>query len=857
MRCIVLIGLLAILLFLVAGCGDRYSTPSPSATQEPTNTSTSTPAIGGANASQSLSDDIELAGETTWTLESLDGQPVLETSVITLRIGDNWIDGIDGCNSYGGRSEERTPVAGAEGVFSIPPFGVTEMLCPEPEGVMDQADAYMEALVQGERFRITDDRLEILDGGGARRLIFVRRAPLPGSPIDLKGTAWRLLIEGDAMDGVRVPTLSFLDDRLVTGATACRSYVATGQASEGALRFPGKRMLGSSQSWQSCVEQERTLEGEFTDFLTWAREYSVDEEGGASRLRIWSIRGKTLTFEPLPQAEDISDTDWSLTAFVELMLDSGMWHHRTAEVIQGTKITIDFDDHSISGFTGCNSYRGPAMFESGSVTVDRQSFYSTTKLCEVPEGLTEQEKRYLSLVQRATRYGISGDSLFMQTDDDVLLLFQAEEMAETPVPAAAPEATPTAIPTPASEPSPGTLSARDVLDSMTAAMSALDSGYIEIEVTTKLSAGDGSQQTVTMEIVGDFQAPDRSRVNMSIDTDDDSAEFEIITIEDKTYLKLPDFDRWAISTGSITPYGDLFSFGAFSTDFDAGVVASFNSPIREVFVGESVHYVRGPVSGYALADLLGMVEDTDGEDVAEFGEGVVEFRIGVDDFLVRKMVIEAELPDEEGTLSMQVNMTLSDFGKPVDIQVPDPETGADQPGDQTGATTEVLENGWIRVDLAQQGFGFAISVPPLWELDTTKDEWGNLRSGLWLQGKDTSGPDSEGLRLHFVLQIDLLFSAYADLEEYTDIYIANTAFFADIDELDIESEKVSLPAGDAFVQSFSNISPTRGIRLSHAQYILAYGEDAFIITFTSPSEIFDEVRQVLEQIAETIELYDP
>ncbi len=855
MRCIVLIGLIAILIFLVAGCDDRYSTPSPRATQEATDTSTSTPAIGGTNASQSPSDDIELAGETTWTLESLDGQPVLETSVITLKIGDNWIDGIDGCNSYSGRSEERTPVTGSDGVFSIPPFGVTEMLCPEPEGVMDQADAYMAALVQGKRFRITDDRLEILDGGGARRLTFVRRAPLPGSPIDLKGTAWRLLIEGGAMDGVRAPTLVFLDDRLVTGATACRSYVATHQASEGALRLPGKRMLGSSQSWQSCVEQERTLEVEFTDFLTWAREYSVDEEGGASRLRIWSIKGKTLTFEPLPQAEDISDTDWSLTAFVELMLDSGMWHHRTAEVIQGIKITIEFDDHGISGFMGCNSYGGPAMFENGSVTVDRQSFYSTTKLCEVPEGLTEQEKRYLSLVQRATRYGIYGDSLFMQTDDDVFLLFQAEEMAETPVPAAAPDAHQPAIPTPASESSPGTLSAREVLDSTTAAMSALDSGYVEIEATTKLSAGDGSQQTVTMEIVGDFQAPDRSRVNISIGADDNSTEFEIITIEDTTYLNLPDLDRWAISTGSITPYSDLFSFGAFSTDFDAEVVASFDSPIREVFAGESVHTLRGPVSGYALADLLGIVEDTDDEDVAEFGEGVVEFRIGVDDFLVRKMVIEAELPDpdEEGTLSVQIIMTLSDFGKPVDIQAPDPE--ADD--EQTGATTEVLENGWTRVDLTQQGFGFAISVPPSWELDTTKDEGFNPRSTRWLSGKDTAGPDFEGVHAQFQLQIDVLFYGYADLEEYTEIYIANTAFFADIDESDIESEKVSLPAGDAFVQRLSNISLTRGIRLSHAQYILAHGENAFIITFTSPSEIFDEVSPVFEQIAETIELYDP
>ncbi|MCY4114598.1 MAG: META domain-containing protein [Chloroflexi bacterium] len=395
MRSTVPIGPLIILLFLVAACG------------------------GG-------DPDPDLAGEGTWVLESLDGRPVIEESTITLRIGDNSINGIDGCNSYGGRSEEGTLVAGTDGVLSIPPFGATEMLCQEPEGVMAQADAYVAALLQGERFRIADDRLEILDSGGATRLIFVKRAPLPGSPIDLKGTAWRLLMEGDAMDGVGAPTLAFLDHRLVTGATACRSFAATYGTSEGALRFRGTGMLGSSQSWQSCAKNERILEGEFTDSLTWAREYSIDQEGGSSRLTIWSIRGNTLTFEPLPQAvEDITDTDWSLTAFVELRLDSGMWHHRTTEVAQGTEVTIEFDGHGISGFMGCNSYGGSAKVEDGTVTVDRQSFFSTAKLCEEPDGLIGQEKRHFSLVQQATRYGIYGDGLFMQTDDDVFLLFQS------------------------------------------------------------------------------------------------------------------------------------------------------------------------------------------------------------------------------------------------------------------------------------------------------------------------------------------------------------------------------------------------------------------------------------------------
>ena len=71
MRCIVLIGPLAILLFLVAACVEMDSTSTPSATQESTGTSAATPAIDGPDVSRSPSLDIELAGDGTWVLDLL------------------------------------------------------------------------------------------------------------------------------------------------------------------------------------------------------------------------------------------------------------------------------------------------------------------------------------------------------------------------------------------------------------------------------------------------------------------------------------------------------------------------------------------------------------------------------------------------------------------------------------------------------------------------------------------------------------------------------------------------------------------------------------------------------------------
>ena len=89
--------------------------------------------------------------------------------------------GFDGCNHYDGRSKDGAPIADADGRLSVQDGFRTEEYCSEPQGIMDQADTYISALGQGERFRIVDDRLEILDSGGVTRLVFVKQEPPAGA----------------------------------------------------------------------------------------------------------------------------------------------------------------------------------------------------------------------------------------------------------------------------------------------------------------------------------------------------------------------------------------------------------------------------------------------------------------------------------------------------------------------------------------------------------------------------------------------------------------------------------------------------------------------------------------------------
>lgn len=115
-----------------------------------------------------------------WVLVSLNGQAPLNGVRTTLHFEtsedaqpgtllDATIGGNTGCNNYGG--EIRTA---ADGVFDVPEIESNEEGCNEPEGVMEQEQAFLEALRTAVGYRLDGDRLELLDGDQETTLIFER-----------------------------------------------------------------------------------------------------------------------------------------------------------------------------------------------------------------------------------------------------------------------------------------------------------------------------------------------------------------------------------------------------------------------------------------------------------------------------------------------------------------------------------------------------------------------------------------------------------------------------------------------------------------------------------------------------------
>ena len=366
----------------------------------------------------------EIPNGIKWVLETVDGSPLLDDTFASLTVRGDWYGGFDGCNSFGGRTEDGTPIARADGTFTAPAGASTAMLCEQPAGLMEQTSSYVRALWRGETYRLGGDQLEILDGTGATRLVLVRQEPLLGRPVDLVGTAWQLVAEDDEDRDARAPTLAFLTEHIVAGVTACRGYVAEYKLSDGRIRFPSLGMTGSAES---CAVELLLIEGDYTDHFTWADEYTVEESVGESLLRIRARRGETFLYESLsPVADDIFDSRWTLTTFVEPhKTESGdVFYSRSTDVIPKTEVTIEFSEEGVSGSAGCNSYGAPLKIEGSTIAIGAATV--TRAWCDDPERLMDQERRFLDIMSRVSGFRIYGDRRAFLTEDGDALLFRTE-----------------------------------------------------------------------------------------------------------------------------------------------------------------------------------------------------------------------------------------------------------------------------------------------------------------------------------------------------------------------------------------------------------------------------------------------
>jgi heat shock protein HslJ len=157
---------------------------------------------------------------TSWVLERLHGQPVIQGRQLTLNFEKNKINGSTGCNSYSGSYTGNN-----DGAWYIEDISATEMAC-SPNQVMVQERQFLDALKTATAYEIINEKLTLKNTEDQALAVFT--APDQG----LQGTSW-LVIEYDSGANLTniIPgstlTATFGADSRVNGDSGCNRYFAT------------------------------------------------------------------------------------------------------------------------------------------------------------------------------------------------------------------------------------------------------------------------------------------------------------------------------------------------------------------------------------------------------------------------------------------------------------------------------------------------------------------------------------------------------------------------------------------------------------------------------------------------------
>ena len=216
--------------------------------------------------------------------------------------------------------------------------------------------------------------------------------------LPLNGTAWVLdSLGGEAPLPGHAATLRFEGSR-ATGTDGCNRYMAGWQATESRLAFTS----GPAATMMACEPAVMQRADAFRAALTAANGYRRE----ADRLLLLGEDGRELaTF--VAQPSTLAGTAWRVTGY-----NNGK--QAVVSVLADTALTIAFDaDGRASGSAGCNNFTGSYIQDGDKVTFGPAA--STRRMCARPEGIMEQEARFLKALETVSTARLEGDSLELRT----------------------------------------------------------------------------------------------------------------------------------------------------------------------------------------------------------------------------------------------------------------------------------------------------------------------------------------------------------------------------------------------------------------------------------------------------------
>lgn len=94
-----------------------------------------------------------------------------------------------------------------------------------------------------------------------------------------------------------------------------------------------------------------------------------------------------------------------------------------SQPLEGTTLTLNFEEGSAGGSAGCNSFGGSYQLKGDAITFSEIA--STLMACMEP-GVMEQESAYLASLQGARTYKVADGFLYLYREDGAALKFKRQ-----------------------------------------------------------------------------------------------------------------------------------------------------------------------------------------------------------------------------------------------------------------------------------------------------------------------------------------------------------------------------------------------------------------------------------------------
>ena len=222
--------------------------------------------------------------DSEWVLTSLNGEPLLEGTNITLAFYPAEISGFAGCNGYGAPLEFRE-----NNKIQVIEIASQAEGCIEPEGVLDQESEYLNILWNIEQYGINGSVLTLSIPDSEQTLVYSLRDPFETDPSVLDNTQWNLvstdgflLIDGSAI------TLSFSTGE-IEGFGGCRDY-------DGEYVADGDKIVFPVMVMKSEICDDLDLQIQESKFTTWL-ELSTHYRILGDQLELHLATGEWLLFD--------------------------------------------------------------------------------------------------------------------------------------------------------------------------------------------------------------------------------------------------------------------------------------------------------------------------------------------------------------------------------------------------------------------------------------------------------------------------------------------------------------------------------------------------------------------------------